>query len=293
MKDDALKDVTEILTAGHVATALLVVGSVWLLLKILQYLFNGLANRFSRYRIQITGTVPLLRIVIWAITVYVVIVKVFNLPQATLVAMLASTGLAVGLAAQDVIRNVISGALILFEQPFRVGDMVNIDGHYGEVRSIGLRSITLQTFDDNTVTVPNATVTGQSISNANSGALDEMVVASFLLPASVDITGVKELAWEAVACSPYVYLRKPIVVLVEDVFNRSFLNRFTVKAYVLDVRFERRFASDIVERVKKALLDRHILTEEMVINTLRLEASEFKHKTENSSLVIAVDERGD
>ena len=131
---------------------------------------------------QITGIVPLLRIVIWAVTIYVVIAKVFNPPQATLLAMLASTGLAVGLAAQDVIRNVISGALILFEQPFRVGDMVNVDGHYGEVKSIGLRSISLQTFDDNTITVPNATVAAQSVSNANSGALNEMVVRLDMRP---------------------------------------------------------------------------------------------------------------
>ena len=133
MQDSAIKSVTDILTTGHVVTALVIVTFVWLVLRTVQYLANGLANRFSRYRIQITGVVPLLRIIIWAITVYVVIAKVFNPPQATLLAMLASTGLAVGLAAQDVIRNVISGALILFEQPFRVGDMVNIDGHYGEV----------------------------------------------------------------------------------------------------------------------------------------------------------------
>lgn len=269
MEKDPLKTVTDILTTGHILTALTIVVGVWLLLKVIHYISNLLASRFSRYRIQITGIVPLLRIIIWAITVYFVIAKVFNPPESTLLAMVASTGLAVGLAAQDVIRNIISGALILFEQPFRVGDMVNIDGHYGEVLSIGLRSITLKTFDDNTITVPNATVTGQSISNANSGALYEMVVVSFVLPASVNITTVNELAWEAATCSPYVYLRKPVTVLVEDVFNRTFLNRFTIKAYVLDVRFERKFSSDILERVKKALLDQELLTKEIIMNALQ------------------------
>ena len=269
MEQNTIKTVTEIFTTGHVLTTLVIIAAVWLLLRMVQYLANALANRFSRYRIQITGTVPLLRIVMWVITVYVVIAKVFNPPESTLLAMLASTGLAVGLAAQDVIRNVISGALILFEQPFRVGDMINIDGHYGEVQSIGLRSISLRTFDDNTITVPNATVTGQSISNANSGALYEMVVVTFMLPASVDIKSVKELAWEAAACSPYVYLRQPITILIDDVFNRTFLNRFTIKAYVLDVRYERKFASDMLERVKKVLLERKIISDEIVMSALR------------------------
>jgi len=291
MEQTTIKSVTEILTTGHIVAAVIIVGLVWLGLKIVQYLASILANKFSRYRIQITGVVPLLRIVIWAVTVYVVIVKVFNPPQATLVAMLASTGLAVGLAAQDVIRNVISGALILFEQPFRVGDMVNVDGHYGEVKSIGLRSTTLQTFDDNTITVPNATVTAQSVSNANSGALNEMVVVSFLLPATVDIKLVKELAWEAAACSPYAYLRKPINVLVEDVFNRSFLNRFTVKAYVLDVRFERKFASDVIERVKQALLEREIITQELVLSGLRTSSEAVEDDKDDTSPKITMDEK--
>lgn len=266
--EEPLKAVADILSTGHVLTALLVFVGVWLLLKAIQYVANALANRFVRYRIQITGVVPLLRIIIWAVTVYVIIAKVFNPPDATLLAMLASTGLAIGLAAQDVIRNVISGALLLFEQPFRVGDMISIDGHYGEVQTIGLRAITLRTFDDNTVTVPNANITSQSVSNANGGALDEMVVITFLLPASIDIRTVKELAWEAAVCSPYVYLKKPIVVLVEDVFNRTFMNQFKIKAYVLDVRYERKFASDILERARKALLDRNILTEKIVMSTL-------------------------
>lgn len=291
MKDIPIKSVTEILTTGHIVTALIIVAAVWLMLKTIQYLANALAKRFSRYRIQITGAVPLLRIVIWAVTVYVVIVKVFNPPQETLLAMLASTGLAVGLAAQDVIRNVISGALILFEQPFRVGDMVNIDGHYGEVQSIGLRSISIRTFDDNTITVPNATVTGQPVSNANSGALNEMVVISFLLPATVNIQTVKELAWEAAACSPYAYLRKPIVVLVEDVFNRSFLNRFIIKAYVLDVRFERKFASDVLERVKKALLECDILSEELITAALNAQVTGEENPADDTSTKITMDER--
>ena len=185
------------------------------------------------------------------------------------------------------IRNVISGALILFEQPFRVGDMVNVDGHYGEVMSIGLRAITLRTFDDSAITVPNATVAAQSVSNANSGALDEMVVVSFVLPASVDSKIVKDIAQEAAACSPYVYLRKPINVLLVAEFNRTFLNRYSIKAYVLDVRYERMFASDVLERTQKALVESGVLSEELVLSALRAGITEATKKTERTPHVIS------
>ncbi len=78
----------------------------------------------------------------------------------------------------------------------------------------------------------------------------------------------KNLAWEAAASSPYVYLKKPVVVPVEDTFNRTFLTRFIVKAYVLDVRLERVFASDVQERIKKVLLDRGLLTPALVTGAL-------------------------
>ena len=75
-----------------------------------------------------------------------------------------------------------------------------------------------------------------------------MVVVRFVLPASVPIAPVKQLAWEAAACSPYVQLDKPISVLVEDHFDFTFLTRFTIKAYVHEIRLERVLASDISER---------------------------------------------
>ena len=211
---------------------------------------------------------PVLRILIWVSAIYIIVVNIFAPPPNSLLALMASAGLAVGLAAQDVIRNVISGVTILFEKPFRVGDMVKIGDSYGEIKSIGLRSVQLLTFDDSLVTVPNAVVTSQAVSTSNTGELDEMVVVSFNVPASLDVELVRNLAWEAAASSPYVYLKKPITVITEDLFNRTFLTRFNVKAYVLEIRYERLFASDIMERVKKALRDQGLLTDELVRGAL-------------------------
>lgn len=273
MPDDILQSnpieaIGQIITTGRVAAAIAVVAVAWLLLKLLYFISQWSAKRFSRYRMQITGLYPLSRLLVWIVATYLIIVDVFQPPANSLLAVLASVGLAVGLAAQDVIRNVISGILILFEKPFRVGDMVKIGDHYGEVVSIGVRSVRLHTFDDSTVTIPNATVTSQMVSNSNSGELNEMVVTSFTVPASLDVETVKALAAEAASCSPYVYLKKPIAVLVEDLFDRTFLTRFTVKAYVLDVRLERVFASDIQERIKKSLLDSGLITPELVLGAL-------------------------
>jgi small-conductance mechanosensitive channel len=142
--------------------------------------------------------------------------------------------------------------------------MIQVGDHYGEVRNIGLRSIRVQTFDDSTVSLPNSMVLGEAVSNSNSGDIDEMVVVEFHLPACTDIRQIKELAREAAACSPYVYLKKPIAVMIDDRFDRTFLTRLKIKAYVLDIRLERLLASDISERLKNELLRRGLMTEALV-----------------------------
>jgi small-conductance mechanosensitive channel len=265
---EALKTVGQIFTAGHMLLALLIVVAAFMFNRLVQVVAAMLSHRFSRLRMQIAGIVPVIRLLVWSTVTYLIVVEVFRPPQNQLLALLASVGLAVGLAAQDLIRNLISGFTILFERPFRVGDMVRVNEHYGEITSIGLRSVQLHTFDDSIVTIPNSTITNTSVSNSNSGALDEMVVVNFSVPGSVDTETVKEIAWEAATCSPYAYLKKPITVLVEDQFNRTFLTRVTVKAYVLDVRLERLFASDILERIKQTLLARGLLSEKLVLQAL-------------------------
>ena len=265
---ETLKAVSEIFTTGHVLLALLIVVVAYAFNRLVGAIASVLSHRFSRFRMQITGMVPMVRLLVWATATYLIVVDVFQPPQGQLLALLASIGLAVGLAAQDVIRNLISGLIILFERPFRVGDMVRIGEHYGEITSIDLRSVQLHTFDDSLVTIPNSTVTSTAVINSNSGALTEMVVVNFVIPASLDTEAVKELTWEAATCSPYAFLKKPVTVLVEDLFNRTFLTRVTVKAYVLDVRLERLFASDILERIKNTLLTRGLLSEQLVLKAL-------------------------
>ena len=123
-------------------------------------------------------------------------------------------------------------------------------GTYGEVVSIGLRSTRIVTPDDNLVSVPNAQVVDGQVANANAGELNCQVVTDLYLPGWVDESIAKKIAFQAAASSKYVYLNKPIVVLVKDEFKETFLTRIRVKAYVLDPRHEFSFQSDVTERAR-------------------------------------------
>jgi len=270
MPENTIKSIFDNFSLTRVLIALVLFGLTWGTVSVLQITASLLTTKFSRYRILIASLFPVLRLCIWIGATAFIIFAVFNPPVNALFAVSASAGLAIGLGAQDLIKNIIAGIVILFDRPFRVGDMVDVGGHYGEVRSIGLRATSIQTFDDSTVFLPNSMVLGQAVSNSNTGALDEMVVVECHLPAYVDATEARKLAREAAICSPYTYLRKPVTVIVEDKFERTFLLKLKVKFYVVDIRLERLAASDVSERLKHIFANQGMIDREVVLGLTSL-----------------------
>ncbi|MDG2026005.1 MAG: mechanosensitive ion channel [Acidimicrobiales bacterium] len=83
----------------------------------------------------------------------------------SLIAGLGLGGLAIALAAQDTVRNVLGGATIFADKPFEVGDWVVVDGVEGTVESVGFRSTRVRTFYNSLVSVPNGNLMNTGIDN--------------------------------------------------------------------------------------------------------------------------------
>lgn len=225
-----------------VLTGLVVGVSAWVL--------ERLAERNAKRRLILKRMIPVLRIMLWGMATFLVLRVAYGIDGQEFVAAAAAVGVAVGFAAQDILKNILGGLIVLFDQPFQVGDKISIGGTYGEVVSIGLRSTRITTPDDSLVTVPNHQVVGGQVSNANSGELNCQVVTDLYLPGWVDESEAKKIAFDAAVSSKYVYLNKPIVVLVRDKFQDTFLTHIKVKAYVLDPRYEFLLMSDVTERAR-------------------------------------------
>lgn len=230
---------------------LLIRGTVWLL--------DALAERQPRRRLFYKRLVPITRIVLWIFAAYLIVRVIFQIDAEGLFAAAAAIGVAVGFAAQDLLKNLFGGLIVVFDQPFQVGDKIRVGETYGEVVSIGLRSTRIVTSDDNLVSVPNSQVVDEQVANANAGELNCQVVTDLYLPGWADEETAKRIAFQAASSSKYVYLNKPIVVLVGDVFKETFLTRVRVKAYVLDPRLEFLFQSDITERARAGFRDAGLL----------------------------------
>ncbi|MEL6824021.1 MAG: mechanosensitive ion channel domain-containing protein, partial [Calditrichota bacterium] len=250
------------LTLSQVLKSILLILITYFIFKYFTRFSDILAERWANFRLLIKRSVPVIRIIGWVITIYFIIAVIMEAPSSSLITLIASAGIGLTFAAQDILKNIFGGIMIIFDRPFQVGDKIQIGNDYGEVINIGLRTVRIVTPDDNTVSVPNGEIINQSVSNANSGESDCQVVAEFFLPAHIDQNLARDIAYRAAAVSRYVYLNKPIVVLFKNEIHqgRSLL-KMRLKAYVLDIRYEFPFASEMTELVIQQYLDKGLVTQ--------------------------------
>jgi MscS family membrane protein len=105
-----------------------------------------------------------IRYVVW-FAALMLILSVFEVNITPFLAGAGIAGLALALAAQDIISNFFGGAIITVDKTFKVGDRIKVDTYYGDVINIGPRSTRLKTLDYQIVTIPNNKITTTVIVN--------------------------------------------------------------------------------------------------------------------------------
>ena len=261
--ENAMKppDIREIISIPKIIWSLIFLAVGYFFIQLFEKLVNLLAERYAKYRLVIKSIIPVIKIFGWIFVIFIIIAGIFQPPLATILAFAASIGVAIGFASQDILKNIFGGVTILFDRPFKVGDKIESGKYYGEVIEIGLRSTRIVTPDDSLVSIPNGELMNQSVSNSNSGESNCQVVAEIYLPVSINTTEIRELATEVVKVSRYVYLNKPITVLFShEVKEKQSYMKMKVKAYVLDIRDEFKFKSDIIEQVIRVLVSKGIMS---------------------------------
>jgi small-conductance mechanosensitive channel len=255
--------ISEIVSIPKIIWSLIFLIVGYFIIRLLISLIISLSIRYPKYDFTIKRIIPIFRILAWIFVVYIVVIGIFNPPAATLFAFFTSVGVAVGFAAQDLLKNVFGGLVVMFDKPFQIGDKIEAGEYYGEVVEIGIRSTKVVTPDDSLVTVPNSEFMTQYVSNANSGENNCQVVAELYLPIDIDTEKVREIATQAAQTSKYIYLNKPVVVLfLNELKDRKIVLKMRLKAYVSDLRKEFYFKSEMTEILLKSLIEKKIVTEE-------------------------------
>jgi len=149
--------------------ALFAVTVCYVVLKVIDVLVAFMKPRVTKTESRLDD--HLLPIFSTTAKVFIIVITVLLVIQnwgyniTSLIAGLGLGGLAFALAAQDTLSNVFGAIAIFVDQPFHIGDVVQLEGILGSVEHIGIRSTRIRTFEGTLVTIPNSTVANSKIDN--------------------------------------------------------------------------------------------------------------------------------
>ena len=152
----------------------------WILLKIvlafaiycvgrllMRWILRIMDKAFSRHDVEVSLRSFLRSIVkvLMLIMIFLAIIQTLGVNTSSFLAIFASAGLAIGMALSGTLQNFAGGVILLLLRPYKVGDYIEAMGQSGTVESIGLFSTCLKTPDQQTIYVPNGSISTSIIDN--------------------------------------------------------------------------------------------------------------------------------
>jgi len=110
--------------------------------------------------------------------------------------IVSALSVGIGFGLQEIVKNFISGLILLTERPVKVGDLVSISGIEGDIRRINVRATEIQLSDKSTVIVPNSQLISQNVRNATMGNAQGVATITLTFPLDIDPQQVRQLLLE-------------------------------------------------------------------------------------------------
>jgi potassium efflux system protein len=207
-------------TLGEVV---LFLGIIWFanfLQKYIAYFFGDVGddaafdNKGQRSRLMITRLILL-------IAGFLLAVAASGLPVDKITVILGALGVGVGLGLQSIVNNFVSGIILIFDRPLRIGDTVEVGDKKGRVKEISIRSSTLLTADGAEVIIPNGDVLSHNIVNwtlSNNHIRIELPVVVDTIP---DQQQLKNDFKTIIQPIPNILIQKEPEVMLTDITGKS------------------------------------------------------------------------
>jgi small conductance mechanosensitive channel len=167
--DNLVKSVIEQLP--YIASGIVVLAFFWIVSKVFKSVFWAASNHTkldNRLRILFSRLIGIVILILGVFTSLTVIVPSFRFGD--LIAGLGFTSFIVGFATKDILNNLLSGVLILWKEPFQIGDYIFIKDKQGKVEYIGVRATTLRMDDGEKIIMPNGDMYSEPLTIRGAGA---------------------------------------------------------------------------------------------------------------------------
>lgn len=250
-QDTDLARLFNTLDSGALIELILILAGTIVLIAGSQKLLPWIASRLhGRGHYYVLALIPALRLLILLGGILLIVPILIEPSLQNMVAVLGVVGLAIGFALKDYVSSLIAGVVSTVELDYRPGDWIEVNGVYGEVKRVGMRTVQLVTPGDTLVSIPHLKLWSEAIHNANNGGPSLQCVADFYLHPEHDASQVCQTLRDVTLTNPYLQLDKPIAVVAQE---RPWGTHYRIRAYPIHPSQQFRFITDLTVRGKAAL----------------------------------------
>ena len=192
--------------------------------------------------------------VIYNVLLIFVVAGILGVGTSSIVAMVGSAGLAIGLALQGILANLAGGFLIFLLKPFQVGDYIITPQSEGTVQSIDIFYTRLTTTDNRVIVIPNGTISNSDITNTTKQDR-RLLVLEFSVSYDADVALIRDILLKEMKHRSDILVKEPMRVVVTRLSPVKL--RMNAKCWVETSKYWDVYY-DMLERIKTLLQEQNI-----------------------------------
>lgn len=244
ISEELVNGLIDIGKRGLVALIILVIG-----FKVINFLINRLKKGKGFNKLEKTTSSFLLSIISVVLKSIVIITCAgeLGIPMTSIITLIGSIGLALGLALQGGLSNIAGGVLIMIFKPFRVGDFIDNGSYSGSVKEINIFHTVLATYDNKMIVIPNGNLSNSIVTNYSKYP-DRMLDILVTVDYGSDLDLVKKVLNDIAKKCQYRIEDKDILIALKEHSDSSLVYTFRIWVKNSDywtARFE------LLEKIKR------------------------------------------
>ncbi|WP_134091414.1 mechanosensitive ion channel domain-containing protein [Olivibacter sp. XZL3] len=235
-------------TYGNLLSCVLVIGAANWLQKNLALFFMGSPTSYEKVVEEPQTLLPLFRLIIVVLGFFFGI-SALGIGLDKLTVIIGALSVGIGLGLQNIFNNFVSGVILVFEKPFRIGDYIELADRKGKVQQIGIRSSTLLTQEGAEVIIPNGDLLSGRLVNWTLSKSYSKTSISLKVGRPVDMEKVKTIILEEVHRIEYTMKEMDVTIRYQDLSADAIT--IWVDCWIINIYNERIFRSQLLENLDK------------------------------------------
>ena len=179
-----------------------------------------------------------------------------GLPVDKVTVVLGALGVGIGLGLQNIVYNLVSGVILIFEKPMQIGDYIEVADKKGRVQNIGIRSSKLITTDGSEVIVPNGDILSSHMVNWTRSNNNRRSQLSITIEPASELEAAKETILEELKGNPHVIQDRPVEILLSNLSEKSVV--MSINVWINSIYKEQQFKSEALSNIYARLAKKGI-----------------------------------